>query len=563
MGIFERENEDQDTILKVNKLQNCYVTDGNVWTVDETFFSEKISLFLVINLKTRAILGYVLGHQLVVDHYVAELYRTILNNYQVDQSPLIIHSDLNAEYTGSEVKKVFAEYNIEVSSATGDRHQNQVSESINDKVKALVVLEFLLKDTTGLRALIKTQPTPFKGKTQVSKSRSSEYRKWLFSSAFFQLNAFVAIQNAIQTYNKQEFTSGMSREHAEFYNTKIKGKTVENLHLVASKNELANKIKKTNIEEFQLVEQKLAIILSEKSHVSDKLVAIENLLLEGQNSTQEMLKFGFTGLARQNTELLANNEKLNDQLVDIRNQFEIVVEELSLIREAREDKDALKTARANRKILPIREPITSDMYQLIIKNVKGKSYKSARLRIAFCLLGVTGIRVSELLPLKVSQIETLLNDYWIAISRSKRGPSSHKAFLTSEGKRIVRDRRQDFELILLMKELDSYIFTPDYNHDKMLRRESITKSINKVMKQVSRQLPNEPNIMSHSFRVGYITKLWKDTGDIEFVRQAIGHSKVQSTSSYVESLPEQERQERMLRIKSPKDLIINTEELEL
>ena len=95
--------------------------------MDETFFSEKISLFLVINLKTRAILSYVLGHQLVVDHYVAELYRKILNNYHVDQNPLIIHSDLKAEYTGPEVRKVFAEENIEISSATGDRHQNQVS----------------------------------------------------------------------------------------------------------------------------------------------------------------------------------------------------------------------------------------------------------------------------------------------------------------------------------------------------------------------------------------------------------------------------------------------------
>ena len=67
---------------------------------------------------------------------------------------------------------------------------------------------------------------------------------------------------------------------------------------------------------------------------------------------------------------------------------------------------------------------------------------------------------------------------------------------------------------------------------------------------------------SHSFRSGYITQLWKDTSDIEFVRQAIDHIKVESTSPYVESLPDEERQKRMLRVKSPKDLILNSKEME-
>lgn len=263
-------------------------------------------MFLIINLKTHAILGYVLGHKSLVDHYVEELYKKILNNYHIDQNPLLIHSDLKTEYTGSEVKKVFAEENSKVSSAVGDRNKNQVSETINDKIKALVILELFIKDTRTLRALIETEPTTFKRKTKISKSRSSEYRKWIFSSSFFQLNVFSAFQNAIQTYNKQEFTSGMSGKHAEFYNTKIKGKTMENLHLVSSKNEFANQVKKINIKEFKLVEQKIAKILIEDSGVSDKLVSIESLLLKGQNSTQEMLRFGFTGLARQNSELLAS-----------------------------------------------------------------------------------------------------------------------------------------------------------------------------------------------------------------------------------------------------------------
>ena len=100
-----------------------------------------------------------------------------------------------------------------------------------------------------------------------------------------------------------------------------------------------------------------------------------------------------------------------------------------------------------------------------------------------------------------------------------------------------------------MKNPNSYIFTSESNHAQMLSRETITRDVNKVMRSVSNQLPDKPNITSHSFRVGYISKLWKDTKDIEFVKQSIGHRKMDSTSSYLEKLSDQERQERTLQLK--------------
>ena len=55
-------------------------------------------------------------------------------------------------------------------------------------------------------------------------------------------------------------------------------------------------------------------------------------------------------------------------------------------------------------------------------------------------------------------------------------------------------------------------------------------------------MDRNPNLSSHSFRVGFITQLWRDTNDIEFVRQAIGHAKIDTTSQYVENLSEKEKQ---------------------
>jgi len=53
------------------------------------------------------------------------------------------------------------------------------------------------------------------------------------------------------------------------------------------------------------------------------------------------------------------------------------------------------------------------------------------------------------------------------------------------------------------------------------------------MREVSNQLPGKLNITSHSFRIGYITQLWKDSKDIEFVKQTIGYKNLDTTSSYV------------------------------
>ena len=68
------------------------------------------------------------------------------------------------------------------------------------------------------------------------------------------------------------------------------------------------------------------------------------------------------------------------------------------------------------------------------------------------------------------------------------------------------------------------------------------------MHWVSKQVNDKPNITSHSFRIGSITQLWKDSKDIEFVKQTMGHRNLDTTSTYVTKLSDQERQERISRL---------------
>ena len=278
------------------------------------------------------------------------------------------------------------------------------------------------------------------------------------------------------------------------------------------------------------MESKLDLIVKGQESNSNKLEVIGN-----------DLRKGFIRLALRNEELLKSNDQLNQQL-------DGVLKELNVIKQEREDKAARREKWAKRKRLPKRDPINSEIYNLLIKESEGASYITTRARIAICLLTVSGIRISEFLSLKVFQLKTLLRKGWISIDRLKRGPANHKAFLTSEGRKVVKARKRDFEFLFLMKDENSYVFTSDRKPNQKLGRQTITMDVNKLMHSVSNLLPSKPNITSHSFRIGYISQLWKDTKDIEFVRQTIGHRSLNSTSNYVSDISDEERENIMSRI---------------
>ena len=290
---------------------------------------------------------------------------------------------------------------------------------------------------------------------------------------------------------------------------------------------MENQIEKIKKKNNQLLLSKLDLLVKGQEMNSNKLEIIGN-----------DLRKGFIGLALRNEELLQSNAQLKEQLDD-------VLEELNAIKQEREKKAARREKWANRKRLPKRDPINSEIYKLLIKESEGPTYIATRTRIAICILTVTGIRIGELLSLKVGQLQTLLEEGWISIDRLKRGPANHKAFLTAEAKKLVKARKRDFEFLFLMKDKDSYVFTSDRKPDRPLGRQVITMDVNKVTRAVSKHLPFKPNITSHSFRIGYISQLWKDTKDIEFVRQTIGHRSLNATSSYVSQMGDEERQNRI------------------
>ena len=552
---------ENNPIFKTNILKNRYVTDGNIWTIDETIFNKNTKLFLIVNIKTRAIVGYSIYKNYLTEEILIELYEEIFSNNSIN-NPIVIHSDNEPTFSSQLLLDFLFSKRVKVSFTLANKNQNQVSESINERIKTLVTKKLISQDNKALRNWRKTVPKKYKHLKIVDKSRNVEFRKLLFNSEFFEQKKIKVITDAISEFNQVDFTSGITRQEAEYYNNKLETKAFKDIQLVKSDDLIAPKIKKENQKSIKEVKLQLSKILSSRVSESKKISKIASLIVESQSETNELLKRGFGGLALQNAQLLEDNQQLNYRLTSLQEQLETISKELSDKKKQEKIIQDNKIKRKKRKRLPKREPVTTDIYNFLIIQTETidyqNRYRAARLRIALALLAVTGIRISELLPLKMVQIKTLFSESWIAIDRSKRGPASHKAFLTREGIKLIRDRGKDFEFLLNFKNENSYIFTSEYS-DKPLERESFTNLTNQFIKHSAKKIEGKPNLSSHSFRIGFITKLWRDTSDIEFVKQTVGHAKITTTSLYIEHLSDDERKRRIKDISSPKGLIINRE----
>lgn len=124
----------------------------------------------------------------------------------------------------------------------------------------------------------------------------------------------------------------------------------------------------------------------------------------------------------QNSELLKNNQELKDKLEQNQKEKQEITRILNKLLEEQTLDKQRKLKRKNRKPLPKKDPITEEIYEVFINRsykIQQESYHGARLRLALTLLLITGVRISELLPLKVDQRITLFAKSWIKINRMK------------------------------------------------------------------------------------------------------------------------------------------------
>ena len=108
------------------------------------------------------------------------------------------------------------------------------------------------------------------------------------------------------------------------------------------------------------------------SPLEKKIDIINNLSIQDENTTQQILKLGFSTLAQQNQQLLDSqdelmkaNQELSSQILELREKFDLVFNELTRIKEEERKKEEIRLARKNRKC----QQVTPEIYKLLIEEV--------------------------------------------------------------------------------------------------------------------------------------------------------------------------------------------------
>lgn len=222
-------------------------------------------------------------------------------------------------------------------------------------------------------------------------------------------------------------------------------------------------------------------------------------------------------------EAAVSSMDLQEKNQELKRKLMYCEQECKILREANREINKTTPHLGNRDITrsPKRQPITSEIYKLIMTEYKNNNYCSIRLRILFFLLLISGCRIHELLPLKIKHLKKIFE---YKIKKYAEEQKIYNVFLTNEGITLLNERKEDFDLFFQIKEPNAYIFSSESNHYRRLSREAITREVNEALRVISNKLSYKPYITSYSFRTGYISKLWKNTKNIEFVIKSIKYN---------------------------------------
>jgi site-specific recombinase XerD len=285
----------------------------------------------------------------------------------------------------------------------------------------------------------------------------------------------------------------------------------------------------------------------EKSH------SIENIIkIPSQKNFQDISKKNqgwepevkyLETIMLQNQVLLSNIEELKDKIDELKNQNnELLLMTNYLVERAQEieEKERLFNERQVKRQLAQklqrRGYISSTEFFEISFEIMPKVFKNkyilARTRLASFLMFFLGLRVGNLLVLKVRHLKELMYNNQTEIPIEKKGRPNQLISLGEDAQRLLtEDFYDDVALVLKDKEDDYPVFTQEGEPDVPLHRVTHTNSINKALKFASIQF--HKNLSTHSFRATFITEGIMNNIPIHIMQKAIGHKNIQSTEFYV------------------------------
>lgn len=228
-------------------------------------------------------------------------------------------------------------------------------------------------------------------------------------------------------------------------------------------------------------------------------------------------------------------QKIQDRLDETTQKLDLLTAEMNIMKAKREAREARKLKLKQRQKQRDKDPIMLEHYKALLSLVGTEmTVNKARRSLAFASMFVTGMHIGEFQACRFENIRSIFSNQRpsVRLQTLKRGPYT-TAHLSKPGREIVKERQRDYMLILKYQggDLNSLVLPNQKEENKAMSRSHVNREINAVIRELNSMFNGK--FTSHSFRRGYITYLWEESGDIELVRQLIGYAKLETTSSYL------------------------------
>lgn len=182
----------------------------------------------------------------------------------------------------------------------------------------------------------------------------------------------------------------------------------------------------------------------------------------------------------------------------------------------------IKTDKRERKLPRI---LTGDEVELLLKQPKGDSLKGYRDKAMLELLYATGIRVSELISLDLTDVNVDVGFIRCKKNKSERIIPLYSTAVTALKEYLLSARP------LLISNDDEYALFVNLNGDRMTRQ-----GFWKIIKHYQNSANISTEITPHTLRHSFAAHLLENGADIDLIKEMMGHADISSTMVYTQLL---------------------------
>jgi site-specific recombinase XerD len=143
----------------------------------------------------------------------------------------------------------------------------------------------------------------------------------------------------------------------------------------------------------------------------------------------------------------------------------------------------------------------------------------------------TGIRVSELVGINISDIDFSVNGFRI----TRKGGNQVVLYFSDEVRSTLEEYLKDRREIHAVAGHEDALFL------SMQRKRINIRSVQSLVKKYTQLVTSLKNISPHKLRSTYGTNLYRETGDIYLVADVLGHKDVNTTKKHYAAIDDEKR----------------------